>query len=285
MTQTFPSFCKKPSSLRGILPQAGSFCLRIALTLLILFTLTKNTSAAPPAGDAGRSQWVDTVQSISRTGELNLQSSKIAVLQNIVLPSVLTGNSADDQDAITHLQDWLRGQEVILYSQGPPQARDRYGRLVVRAERRPDRLEIISALLHDGLAVVYGAEDQPSSTLEPLLHAEDQAREEQRGLWAQPRLLDPAQVAASSSHLLIIEGLVTSASVSKSGAGYLNFGADWRTDTTFGLSAAQVQQLERQGVPLASLKGRMVRGRGWVRSYNGPFLDITPLSHLEILPP
>ena len=61
---------------------------------------------------------------------------------------------------------------------------------------------------------------------------------------------------------------------------YVNFGDDWRTDTT-----AHLAPLVRRGLDgspgAADLDGRRVRVRGWIEWRNGPFIDIHDAALLE----
>lgn len=260
------------------------FAQGVLLSTLFSF-LFFGSSFAQLSDDPRKYPHEQMISAISDQGEILLRSGETVRLRDIVFPSALTGNRDDDGPTITQLRAWLTNQEVILHWPESSQIRDRYGRLRAHLERRSDGLEVATALLSQGLAIAYGSPRSRLTDLAPLLAAEDQARENGRGLWKTPRLLDPAQVPPNSPHLVIIEGLVHSTSTNRTEVSYINFGSDWRHDVTFGLTAPMVKALDRQGTPLSTLPGMMVRGRGWVRSYNGPFMDITPLSHLEILPP
>ena len=63
---------------------------------------------------------------------------------------------------------------------------------------------------------------------------------------------------------------------------FLEFGADWRHDFTAGLDAAAVRRFETAGIDLDALKGRRVLVRGWVRRWNGAFLDLSDPAQLQV---
>ncbi len=64
---------------------------------------------------------------------------------------------------------------------------------------------------------------------------------------------------------------------------YVNFGADWRDDFTLSLASRVRRLFEREGFDLESLEGRTVRARGWIKTYNGPMIDITHPEQIEVL--
>jgi len=69
------------------------------------------------------------------------------------------------------------------------------------------------------------------------------------------------------------------------GTVYLNTGADWRNDFTARLERPAVSLFAEAGRDVAALKGKRVRIRGWLRLYNGPFIDVTHPQQIEVLDP
>jgi hypothetical protein len=72
------------------------------------------------------------------------------------------------------------------------------------------------------------------------------------------------------------------------GTVFLNFGEDWRDDFTAGVTA----RLQPGDLPKAAdgptlsiydLEGRMLRLRGVVRRYNGPFMEIVSGDQIELV--
>ena len=66
---------------------------------------------------------------------------------------------------------------------------------------------------------------------------------------------------------------------------YVNFGDDWKTDFTLTMTSRVRRLFDRQGVDLEGLEGRLVRARGWIKSYNGPMIEISHPEQIEILEP
>ncbi len=64
---------------------------------------------------------------------------------------------------------------------------------------------------------------------------------------------------------------------------FINFGNNWRTDFTISLNARTVKLFDRAGVNPLLLKGKLVRVRGWNKSFNGPMINATHPEKIEML--
>jgi hypothetical protein len=80
----------------------------------------------------------------------------------------------------------------------------------------------------------------------------------------------------------IVEGRVVSAAVVRR-RGYLNFGADWRLDFTVTVAPRDRRLFNRAGLAIESYQGRLVRARGWLKSFNGPMIEATHPEQIELL--
>ena len=67
------------------------------------------------------------------------------------------------------------------------------------------------------------------------------------------------------------------------GRGYLNFGADWKTDFTISLAPDAVRLFRKSGIDIAALEGQRIRIRGWLGVRNGPVIEATHPEQLERL--
>ena len=124
-----------------------------------------------------------------------------------------------------------------------------------------------------------------AEALAALYAAEDSARVARRGLWAEPgfAVLDAAAVpAGAESAFAIVAGRVVEAAEVR-GRGYLNFGADWRTDFTVTAAPETLRALARSGLDWAAYAGRTVRVRGWLEEYNGPMIEIRDAAVIEVI--
>jgi endonuclease YncB( thermonuclease family) len=164
---------------------------------------------------------------------------------------------------------------------------DRHGRMLAQAwlatAGGAKEVWLQELLLARGLARVASSDDTRARVPE-LLRIEAQARAAGRGLWADPayRIRTPADAGDALNSFQIVEGRVLSAALVRSG-GYLNFGADYKTDFTLSFSRESLRRLQESGIVFKSLQGVRLRARGWLRSFNGPLIDITHPEQIEVL--
>ena len=161
--------------------------------------------------------------------------------------------------------------------------RDRYDRLLAHLVRIDDGCWLQGALLEAGMALVYSFRDNRTAVADMLVH-ERRARDRRRGLWAEPfyRVLPVGEVDGALRGFHLVEGVVRRAALVR-GRGYLNFGADWRTDFTISITPRDLPQFEAEGLAIGDYAGRLVRVRGWVKSLNGPMIEATHPEQIEIL--
>jgi len=159
--------------------------------------------------------------------------------------------------------------------------RDRHGRLAAQAKAEGVWLQ--QALLEAGLARVLALPDDGAPAGE-LLAIEARARAARTGLWADPRHrpLDAATPRGWGEGFALVEGTVREVARAKERT-YLNFGADRKTDFTAAVDDSRLGAFKAAGLDLSALAGRHVRVRGWLRSWNGPFLDLAHPQQIEVL--
>ena len=94
-------------------------------------------------------------------------------------------------------------------------------------------------------------------------------------LWTldENQILTPETALDAPQAYQIIEGKVRKAASHKNVI-YLNFGDDWRTDFTLGIKPSARRLLSREGYKPLEWVGHTVQARGWLESYNGPFINI-----------
>jgi micrococcal nuclease len=157
-------------------------------------------------------------------------------------------------------------------------ARDRHGRLLAQFAR-DDGLWLQGELVRRGLAMVWTRADARERAAE-LLAIEAEARAAGRGLWADR----PVRTAETvrPNRFAVVEGTVAETARVR-GRVYVNFGADWRTDLTVAIAAADLPAFKAAGLDPLKLKGRRVRVRGWLEDYNGPYLEADHPEMIEVL--
>ena len=232
----------------------------------------------------------ETVREIVDGDTLFLSSGLKVRLSGIQAPKLSLGRD--------HVIDWPLGHEsksalidlalekqVTLYYGG--ERRDRYGRALAQIFQGEDQSGsyLQEEMLRRGLARVYTWPDtfQDSGR---LLAAEQDARNEARGIWALDyyniRSPEPNRLAQDVDSFQIVEGIITSVADIR-GRVYLNFGADYKTDFTVVIDKENRKAFEGTGDDLLALEGAKVRVRGWVELKNGPSIWLTHPPPLEVL--
>lgn len=180
------------------------------------------------------------------------------------------------------LEDMVLGKTVSLGFGG--QKVDRYNRFLAHLFL-PGGIWVQQRLLEAGLARVYSFPDNRSLVGEMLAH-ETRARAAGRGIWTLPYyvVLDPDGSADHLERFALVEGRVRETAQIR-GRTYLNFGADWRTDFTIAIAPGHWKRFQAAGISFEDYKGRKVRVRGWLKSRNGPMIDVTHPEQIEVLSP
>ena len=177
----------------------------------------------------------------------------------------------------------ISGRQVRFTDPAP----DRFSRIraqvYLTGEAADTPLWVQGNMVRRGLARVRTWRDDHAMAA-PLLALEQDARAENRGLWAQAfyALRTPQSVAAAIGSFQIVQGRVVDAARVR-GRVYLNFGPDWRTDFTISIAPKDSKSFERAGIALDGLSGALVRARGLIRSQNGPILYLDHPEALQVL--
>jgi endonuclease YncB( thermonuclease family) len=161
---------------------------------------------------------------------------------------------------------------------------DRHGRLLAHLNDGAGHW-IQGALLAAGMARVYTFADNRGRAAE-MLALERQARSARRGIWSHSfyRVLDTSEASRFIDTFQLVEGRVLDTAVVRR-RGYLNFGRDWRRDFTVSIAPGSLRRFKSAGRRLERYRGRRVRVRGWLKSYNGPMIEATHPEQIEVLKP
>ena len=161
---------------------------------------------------------------------------------------------------------------------------DRYGRALAQLHT-VEGLWVQGEMLRRGLARVVSQADDRALAGE-MLALESAARNAGRGLWADPfyrvRTIDEAAGAVDSFQL--VEGRAARVTTVQ-GHTYVDFGVDWRSDFTLAIDAQARRRFAEAGLSPDTLVGRRLRVRGWIKSRNGPLIDVTHPEQIELLEP
>jgi endonuclease YncB( thermonuclease family) len=159
---------------------------------------------------------------------------------------------------------------------------DRHGRLLAHLNLESG-VWVQGEMLARGLARVYSFADNRARVAE-MLELERRARGKRRGIWrlGYYRILEPLEAVRRINSFQLIEGRILDAAIIR-GRAYLNFGANWRTDFTISLAPKVARLFRREGIEPGALKGKRVRVRGWLKSFNGPMINATHPEQIEVL--
>ncbi len=159
---------------------------------------------------------------------------------------------------------------------------DRYGRLLAHLFDDGGGW-IQGGLLGLGMARVYSFADN-RARITDMLAIERRARAAKRGIWGHPyyRVIGHLEASRFLDSFQLVEGTVLEGAQVR-GRGYLNFGADWRSDFTIFISRRARKRFKRAGLGPESYSAKRVRVRGWVKSYNGPMIEATHPEQIEVL--
>ena len=176
------------------------------------------------------------------------------------------------------LADALKGGAVTIAATEAP---DRYGRIVAQVFAGGDWVQ--GRLLRSG-AVRMSPDRASAPCARQLAQAEDEARTGQAGYWRDGAfaLRTPEQLRGRVGTFQVVEGEVTTASTNK-GRGYINFGADYKTDFTVTVEPDDMKLFRQARFDVKKLAGKHVRVRGWIELYNGPEMVVSTPAAIQIL--
>ena len=236
---------------------------------------------------AARPAWAETVRATAvLDGEtLRLDDGRELRLSGIDTPRPPAGADPARRwpladGAVALLTELTAGQPLTLAVEV---AEDRYGRVLAQVTRG-DGLWVQGEMLRRGLARVQTRPDAHARAPE-MLAVEADARNARRGLWRTRvygvrRAADTARLLRDRDSFQVIEGTVAATAKVKDLI-YLNFGDDWRDDTTVMLTRAAAKACAKAGLDPLALTGQTVRVRGWVTERNGPMIDVTHPEQIE----
>lgn len=159
---------------------------------------------------------------------------------------------------------------------------DRHDRLLAHLVTE-DGLWVQGAILAAGFARVYSFPDN-RALVGQMLALERGARETRMGIWSHPyyAVLDPGASARHLDQYALVEGRVSDVAVVR-GRTFLNYGSDWRSDFTISIAPRDWRRFADAGISAQDYLGRRIRVRGWLKSRNGPMIDVTHPEQIEVL--
>ncbi len=140
-------------------------------------------------------------------------------------------------------------------------------------------------MVEAGLAFAYPSQSH-NDLADMIYGAEVKARDSKVGFWADETwaIKTPDTVAEVENRFVIVEGTVKKVA-SRNNVIYLNFGDDWRDDFTVAASSQIRRDFSKAGINVMQLASQKIRARGWVREYNGAYLEVFHPSQVEVIFP
>lgn len=161
---------------------------------------------------------------------------------------------------------------------------NRMGHLLAHLVKKDNEEWVNGTVISQGLAWVVTDSSNPEMASQ-MYALEEKARTSNKGLWTKDStngLLTTDTAAKGEGQFRVVEGTISRSATSKNNL-YLNFGTDWKKDFTVMISPSLRKALARSGTDPMSLSGKTVRVRGWIRQWNGPFMELETPERLEIV--
>lgn len=187
--------------------------------------------------------------------------------------------------ALKILKDFLTDQPILVY-QTPSSKQGRINRMghnIAHVVRADEEIWVQGMLISLGIARTRTTLYNPEMASQ-MLALENKAREAKNGMWDMNdhKILTPEQAKDHIGAYKIVEGYINSASMHNNRL-YLNFGNNWREDFTVSVSAFDLKRFTRQKIYPKDWNGKKIRVRGFITSYNGPYMEINHPQRFEAL--
>ncbi len=241
-----------------------------------------------PSGDFSslRKTGIAKVIEVVNPLTVNLDNGGIIHLAGLDFPDLDFYESGDL--AITAqkiLEDFLVNKKVIIYQTKSKDKghTNRMGHDIAHLVRANDNIWTQGLLLSLGVARVRTTQYNPEMAGQ-MLALENGARTNKSGMWNmdEHKILSPEQAEEYIGSYQIVEGKVQSASLRKNKL-YLNFGNNWRDDFTVAISAFNLRKFVKAKIDPKQWNGKLIRVRGWIKSYNGAYMEIEHPERFEAL--
>ncbi|MCK5375121.1 MAG: thermonuclease family protein [Alphaproteobacteria bacterium] len=239
-----------------------------------------------------------TVSEVINPMTIMLEDKRIITLAGLDFPDLDFYNPGDlSVTAQKVLDDFLTGEKVAVYQTSKSDqgrinrmgyhiahlVRINDGALKGNQNKKGKDVWVQGLMLSLGLARVRTTKYNRDMAAQ-MLALEDIARKQKDGLWNMSDyiLLTPEQAKAHIGSYQLIEGVVKGITMHKNKT-YINFGHNWRKDFTLGISGSNARTFRREHIEPREWNGATMRVRGWIESFNGPYIELDHPERVEIL--
>lgn len=217
---------------------------------------------------------------------IQFKNGELAALSGLDIPDYTLHEPGPlSQSAMVVLRDQLLGEMVSCY--GVKNQKDglknRMNQRLCQIIKKDGQIWMQGLLLELGIARIRTTHTN-TDMIAQMRAAEKKAENAKAGLWASPqyKTLTADQAAKADNSYALIQGKVYSASKHGSTL-YLNFTKNWRKDFTIQIPSSALRRFRKQGIDPLTLQNKTLRVRGWVQSYNGPYIEIDHPARIEII--
>ena len=183
------------------------------------------------------------------------------------------------------LEELIKDQTLILFQTKNQKIgrQNRMGHIMVHVIKETDKTWIQASLIANGVARVRTTPFNYEQAT-ALLSIESKARAGKVGLWSDEeyQILTPENASDNIGEFNIVEGTVKKVASTKNNV-YLNFGDNWKDDFTIGIEPKVRKELSKKNVSPLSWEHKKIRIHGWIRFYNGPYIDLTHAEQIELI--
>ena len=257
---------------------------RILVYFLVLASFFTHCAAAVagerfPVGDFKELQpaGMAEVLNVIDPQTVQLHDGRIIRLAGVEFPDFNVQDAGEFALTATEiLRDMFKGQAVMIYqTKRKDWGRSNHlGHQIAHIARKSDGAWAQGTLLTLGLARAMTTQRNPEMALQ-MLAVEESARQAKAGLWEKPeyRVLKPEEAEEHLDSFQIVEGMVKSVAL-KDNRLYINFGVDWKSDFTVSIAPTDKRLFLKAGIDPMQWNNETLRVRGWIRSYNGAYMEI-----------
>ncbi len=162
-----------------------------------------------------------------------------------------------------------------------PNSIDRYSRIYADIYDE-DNIWLNAELIKNGLAILSG-NHTGNKNFSYLLKQENMARNKNIGGWANGdfKIYNAQPYDGGINKFAIVEGIVLQVKKINQRI-YINFDNDWRTDFSIGIKKPLWEKFKNIGIDATDLAKKHITIRGWVRQYNGAYMEIHQIGQLQL---
>lgn len=272
----------------GMIARLLAFFILFANISSASITRAENHASTFPVGNFSemKSTGSATVSMVIDPLTVALDDKRIVRLSGIDFPDYNPNMPGSfSETAIKVLKDMLEGKKVNVYQ--TPKAQwgrsNRFGQQIAHLELQKGNKWVQGTLLRLGLARTMTDIRTPEMASQ-MYALEKQARHENIGVWLmqENKILTPEEASNHTESLGIVEGKVLGTAM-KQNRTYLNFGKNWKTDFTIVINPDNRRQFFDRNIDPQKYNGKILRVRGWIGDYNGPFIEVDHPEQIEVI--